>query len=393
MSATAAPARGTRPRNRRALIIVAATELFHRVGYARVGMSDIASAVNVGPSALYRHFRSKSELFVAAAAAAMEPTQIALTMADPELRTPLRVTLRRMAQAAITDRSAGTLWHREARHLPEEDRRRLRGELRDIGRLLAARLRASRRELTATQADLLAWSALAAVASISFHRLQLPAASFESLMYDLLRRVTSAELPPLPSPEESAPERPRLTVRSRREIILTAAKQLFGSEGFASVTIDDIGLAAGIAGPSVYRYFGSKQEILDAALTRGNEWLWGEASRALATAASEHEALDGLLRSYLVLAVERGGPIALLAELEHLPPPAQQRARRAQSEYVTEWVELLRVLHPQLDPTSARIQVQATLTVINDTTQTHHLRRLPGFREAIYNVATALLGL
>src|SRR5580693_8316288 len=56
------PARGTRPSNRRALIIEAATELFYRNGFTKVGIGDVAEAVAVGPSALYRHFRNKQAL-------------------------------------------------------------------------------------------------------------------------------------------------------------------------------------------------------------------------------------------------------------------------------------------------------------------------------------------
>ncbi|MEV0847449.1 helix-turn-helix domain-containing protein [Streptomyces sp. NPDC049954] len=51
------PPAGTRPAKRRLLIIEAATRLFSEVGYAGVSMADIARAVNVQPSSLYRHFR------------------------------------------------------------------------------------------------------------------------------------------------------------------------------------------------------------------------------------------------------------------------------------------------------------------------------------------------
>ena len=56
------PPRGTRPANRRELLRQAATDLFARRGYANVAMSDVAAAVNVGPSAVYRHYPGKAEL-------------------------------------------------------------------------------------------------------------------------------------------------------------------------------------------------------------------------------------------------------------------------------------------------------------------------------------------
>ena len=69
------PARGTRPSNRRQLIIDAATDLFCRRGYANVAMGDVAEAVAIGPSALYRHFRGKQDLLATVVGAAPELTQ------------------------------------------------------------------------------------------------------------------------------------------------------------------------------------------------------------------------------------------------------------------------------------------------------------------------------
>ena len=42
--------RGTRPHNRRELILAAAAELFAKHGYAKVGMGDLADAVGIAPS-------------------------------------------------------------------------------------------------------------------------------------------------------------------------------------------------------------------------------------------------------------------------------------------------------------------------------------------------------
>ena len=58
----AAPRRRTRPSNRRELILAAARELFYRRGFDHVGVGEIAAAVAIGPSALYRHFESKQQL-------------------------------------------------------------------------------------------------------------------------------------------------------------------------------------------------------------------------------------------------------------------------------------------------------------------------------------------
>jgi AcrR family transcriptional regulator len=47
--------------------------------------------------------------------------------------------------------------------------------------------------------------------------------------------------------------------RSRKQrAILGAASELFAARGFAAVGIDDIGVAARMTGPGVYRYFPGK---------------------------------------------------------------------------------------------------------------------------------------
>src|SRR5207249_4269750 len=74
------------------------------------------------------------------------------------------------------------------------------------------------------------------------------------------------------------------TVRaSRREVVLAAATELFAQRGYASVRMEDVGAAAGIAGPSVYEHFAGKADLLMATLTRGAEWLQLGMSRALAS--------------------------------------------------------------------------------------------------------------
>ncbi len=48
----------------------------------------------------------------------------------------------------------------------------------------------------------------------------------------------------------------------RRKLLLEAAADLFARQGFHAVGIDDIGAAAGVSGPAVYRHFQNKDAIL-----------------------------------------------------------------------------------------------------------------------------------
>ena len=91
--AVARPERGTRPANRRQLILDAATDLFSRKGYAGVTMGDVADAVAIGPSALYRHFPSKQDLLAAAVKQALDTLADALTVAENEPSSDVAVAL------------------------------------------------------------------------------------------------------------------------------------------------------------------------------------------------------------------------------------------------------------------------------------------------------------
>ncbi|QJY49907.1 TetR/AcrR family transcriptional regulator [Pseudonocardia broussonetiae] len=382
-----APARGTRPRNRRALIVAAAVELFHRVGYAGVSMSDIAAAVNVAPSALYRHFPGKTDLFVAAARAALVPTAECLAASDA---WSLDELARELAAVTLDHREAGVLWQREARLLPLDLRREVRGDLREVARVLTARIARYRPDVGPEQADLLSWSALAALSSVSFHPLR--PARFDAVLADVVERVIGA-----PVADAAGTGGPGtgagLVPRTRRERVLREASGLFSARGFAAVTVDDIGEAVGIAGPSVYHHFPGKQDLLLAALDRGNEWLWMELDIALAAAHDEADALRRLLDSFVRLATLRHDLVdTVLGDLRQLPEADRQRALQAQHDYVTEWTELLRAVRPDLDAVAARVRVLALLMIVNDGAQTPHLARRPGFPAAIRSVAAHLLG-
>ena len=47
-----------------------------------------------------------------------------------------------------------------------------------------------------------------------------------------------------------------------REAIMAAASDLFRERGFRETSLGDIGAAAGVSGPAIYRYFKSKGELL-----------------------------------------------------------------------------------------------------------------------------------
>src|ERR1700761_8601368 len=78
--------------------------------------------------------------------------------------------------------------------------------------------------------------------------------------------------------------------------ILQAAKQLFQLHGFRRVTIDDIAKAIGKARSSLYYYYKTKEEILDAVIASEIK----ELITAITTASSMECTTEGKIKALLV---------------------------------------------------------------------------------------------
>lgn len=148
---------------------------------------------------------------------------------------------------------------------------------------------------------------------------------------------------------------------------------LFAARGFAKVGIDDIGSAVGITGPSVYNHFPTKLDLLDTAFQRGTVTLMTELESVYRTAGSAEEGLFRLLVSYQRFAYDHYDLIGILiTEIGHLSEEVRHTARRAQRDYLSEWVHLHQLANPDLPPAVSRVLVRA-VSVINDTARTAHL--------------------
>ena len=79
---------------------------------------------------------------------------------------------------------------------------------------------------------------------------------------------------------------------STRDAILRAAVEVFGEEGVAGARTTDIARRAGVSQPSINYHFGSKRELLSAALEEAGK-RWGSAAR-IDPAIADMEPLDVL---------------------------------------------------------------------------------------------------
>jgi AcrR family transcriptional regulator len=215
---------------------------------------------------------------------------------------------------------------------------------------------------------------------------------------DLLARAAHAAVAAALPESGHTRERPAVIGRapqlptSRREALLAAAIRLFGERGFPSVSMNDLGTATGIAGPSVYNHFENKNDLLVAALTRGNEALWLSLHHALAAADGPADALDRALDSYAAFATANPAIISvLIAEVINLPTRQRDVYRRVQQDYVAEWVALLSRSRPEIGETEARVLVHAALTVANSLARARRLRQRPALTAEITALCRAVL--
>jgi AcrR family transcriptional regulator len=130
----------------------------------------------------------------------------------------------------------------------------------------------------------------------------------------------------MPSPVE--------TDTSTRERILAATAEVLGNNGMTKLSLSEVAAQAGVSRPTLYRWFGSKRELLDAFVG----WERQSYERAVAKASAglpAEERLDAALRtivefqrSYPGLRMVDIEPEAVLKRLTRVIPPMRRQFER-----------------------------------------------------------------
>lgn len=353
-----------RPPDRKTTIIGAAAELFAERGFAAVGMDDIGAAVGVSGPAIYRHFKGKEALLaevvldaVGSIAAAVEE---AVTRID---EAPAEALVAGVVTAAL-DRPASL-----AVLLRERDR--LTGEAATAAtwaRVDAAWRKGLDRanpglDLTGVRIRQAAVSGMLAAATGNpggVARPRLDQLISTSALAMMLTRPPDLRSPGPNGPAWSPPS-------AKRDEILAAALRLFAERGYHGVGIDEIGEAAGISGPTVYHYVGSKAELLVDAFDRVGARVQVGVDQALSEAACPRAALRQLVTSYAEIAMDSVDLIVVTSREGSAVPeeerPRLSRRRRAVREG---WVLPLRELRPDLTDPELRLLVRTAFAAVNE---------------------------
>ena len=377
--------------NRKAQLADAAAELFGQRGYHAVSVNDIACAAGITGPAVYRHFSSKQDVLAHVLITGLEVfgEVSSSALASGEAGRLFEA----VASLAVERRQITALWRWQGFHLGSEDQAAIRRAGARIIEGWSVALRSARPEVAPEDADLLCWAALSVFGSISVHHLSVPRKRFEHLLAWLATSVFDYTGLPAPEPASNGAGSWRASgAASRREELLSAATRLFRSRGYRAVSMEDIGASAGIAGPSIYRHFTSKADILVAAGYRMADRLAVDASRALREAVDPADALDRLIQSYVDTVLSSGNLMAVFAsESISLAERDARELLRVQRSYVAEWVKLLLETAPSLGEREARITVHAALTIINDLTRTPRIAARPGIAPELVGLAGTVL--
>ncbi|MCQ2001890.1 TetR/AcrR family transcriptional regulator [Arthrobacter zhaoxinii] len=179
---------------------------------------------------------------------------------------------------------------------------------------------------------------------------------------------------------ETAPETVRMTGRSqakasRRAVMLDAAAALFAERGYNGVSIEELGAAAGVSGPAVYRHFSGKPAVLSALLIGVSEDLLEGGKAVVAESATPEKALRGLVEFQVDFALRQADVIRVQdRDLGSLPETDERRVRSLQRQYVEVWVDALSALHSASDLPLLRHRAQGVFGLINSTSHTIHGR-------------------
>jgi AcrR family transcriptional regulator len=134
----------------------------------------------------------------------------------------------------------------------------------------------------------------------------------------------------------------------REQMILDAAKRLFFERGFDAIGVDELGEAAGVSGPALYRHFKSKDEILATLFDEAMDHL-------LMLSGPRHddplEDLRSLAEAHVTFALGDPELVSIYArEDRSLSEAYRRRLHRRQRQFVERWkATLADVVQPSTD--------------------------------------------
>jgi AcrR family transcriptional regulator len=363
VTTSAAPRAG----NRRAMIVSAAAELFATKGFSGTGVDEIGAGVGITGPAIYRHFAGKDALLAAVVMATVD----AFAVSEAAKASGHEQMAAEAVAVALDDPPRLVTYVRERHRLVGEARDALARAERRLYRPWREAIRAANPGLATDAIALRQRAVLTAMSAVAARSQSLPRPRLDRLLVESMVAVLCV-------PTVAVARRPERTggwsvPTSRRDRILAEALRLFRARGYHGVGMDEIGLAAGVSGPTIYSSYGSKGEMLVDAFDRAGARVAAAVHDAVDGAASAADALDRLAASYLEVAADNGDLILVTSrESAALVEPDRRRLARLWGEILGTWATVVRELRPDLDAGAARAVVAGVLPLMDQMAYALH---------------------
>ncbi|MGP3533161.1 TetR/AcrR family transcriptional regulator [Microbacterium sp. RD1] len=379
MDEAATVPRRTRPKDRKQQILIHARDLIVEHGYPNITLADVAERVGITAGAIYRHFADKATLLDEVFTYNLSHLDAPLPPEnDPDV-------LMDAAFERVGDHSyVAELWRWDRRYLPPESQQALRDKLNAWVQTFVDLVRRKRPELDDGQAKLIGWAMQSVLTAPNDAREALGREQLLRALKDMAGGLLAAELEPSGGP--AVVVEPQVTVASIRERLLLAAIDQFGADGYDATSMSAIGAAVGVTGPNLYSHFESKAELFTFAFRRGVHAAWLKLGEVYAEASDPVDALHRMTRVHAAL--------PKLWIQTRLPPLGGDDVltvgRRAQADYVREWVHLLLLARPDLAKPVAYLRVLTAFAIADDLSRTPTVN---GYERYEANLAAALFAL
>lgn len=139
--------------------------------------------------------------------------------------------------------------------------------------------------------------------------------------------VAAARPSPWLKPEQRERERSQ-----KREAVLHMAVQFFNERGFHATSLDDVAAALNVTKPTIYHYFGTKDEILLECVQRGLESIRQAAEAVERAGGTGMDRLRALMRDYAIIMTKDFGMCVTRTSDHELSPESRAKFRSLKRE-------------------------------------------------------------